>query len=108
MNVNFHPKNLSLMDILIISKQAVEAIQQELKEIKTQLYNITSPSEHFIDNKAFVKLMGVSFRTAQAWRDEGKIGFSQEGKKIYYRMSDIDAFLKNYHKYPFAELRTGV
>ena len=96
------------MDVLIISKQAVETIQKELEAIKTHMRNITSPAENFIDNKAFVELMGVSFRTAQTWRDEGKIGFSQEGKKIYYRMSDIETFMENHHKRPFVELRQGV
>ncbi len=41
-------------------------------------------------------------KTAATWRNEGKIGFSQEGKKIYYRMSDIEAFLERFHKKPFA------
>ena len=89
------------MDVLIISKQAVETIQKELEEIKEHMRNITSPAESFIDNKAFVDLMGVSFRTAQTWRNEGKIGFSQEGKKIYYRMSDIEKFLSTRHRKPF-------
>ncbi len=89
------------MDVLILSKQAVENMQKELKEIKKHINKITSPAEHFIDNKAFIKLMGISSRTAQTWRDEGKIGFSQEGKKIYYRMSDIDKFLADHHNRSF-------
>jgi len=90
------------MEAVILSKEHYEAIQADLKEIKTHVKKIAVPNEAFVDNKQFTKLMGVSFRTAQTWRDEGKVGFSQEGKKIYYRLSDIEKFLDDHHKQPFA------
>jgi len=90
------------MEAVILSKEHYDALQTDLKEIKTHVKKITVPNEAFVDNKQFTKLMGISFRTAQTWRDEGKIGFSQEGKKIYYRLSDIEKFLEDRHKQPFA------
>ena len=90
------------MEAVILSKEHYDALQTDLKEIKTHVKKITVPNESFVDNKQFTKLMGISFRTAQTWRDEGKIGFSQEGKKIYYRLSDIEKFLEDHHKQPFA------
>ena len=90
------------MNAVVLSKEELDGMQIDLKEIKTHVKKITSPAEDFIDNKEFVKLMGISLRTAQTWRDDGKIGFSQEGKKIYYRMSDIEQFLKDHHRKPFA------
>ena len=93
------------MEVVILSKEQFEALSINIEEIKTHIRKVTSPAEHFVDNKAFVKMMGISVRTAQVWRDEGKIGFSQEGKKIYYRMSDIERFMKDFHKEPFAVLK---
>ena len=90
------------MEAVVLSKEDYKAIQTDLQEIKKHVKKITVPNEAFIDNKQFTKLMGISFRTAQVWRDEGKIGFSQEGKKIYYRLSDIKKFLDDHHKQPFA------
>jgi len=90
------------MEVVILSKEQFEELQVNIKEIKTHVKQITSPAEHFVDNKAFVRMMGISVRTAQVWRDEGKIGFTQEGKKIYYRMSDIERFMRDFHKKPFA------
>ena len=90
------------MNAIVISKEDYETIQNDLQEIKKHVKKITVPNEAFVDNKQFTKLMGVSFRTAQTWRDEGKVGFSQEGKKIYYRLSDIEKFLDDHHKQPFA------
>ena len=96
------------MEATTLATEQFKEVGNDLKEIKAYVKNINSPSEHFIDNKEFVKLMGISFRTAQTWRDEGKIGFSQEGKKIYYRMSDIDLFLENHHHKPFHPIRKAI
>ena len=55
--------------------------------------------ETFLDNQEFIQLMNISKRTAQTWRDEGKVSFSQIGSKIYYKMKDVDVLLdKNYNK----------
>ena len=90
------------MDTVTLSKEDFEKIKKELEEIKTQVKKITVPNEAFMDNKQFTKLMDISVRTAHAWRKERKIGYSQEGKKIYYRLSDIEKFLEDHHKQPFA------
>ena len=45
--------------------------------------------------------MNISKRTAQNWRDEGKIAFSQIGGKIYYRYGDIEALLKQHYNRAF-------
>ena len=43
--------------------------------------------------------MNISKRTAQTWRDEGLISYSQVGSKIYYRMSDVQKLLdSNYNQ----------
>jgi phage terminase Nu1 subunit (DNA packaging protein) len=44
-----------------------------------------------------MNLLTVSRRTVQNWRDKGLIAFSAIQNKIYYRHSDIIAFL-NTHK----------
>jgi predicted site-specific integrase-resolvase len=56
------------------------------------------PEVIIFDNQEFLKVMNISKRTAQQWRDTGYIGFSQLGNKIYYRLSDIKALLNaNYN-----------
>ncbi len=88
------------METVTLSKEAFEKIKTELEEIKSQVKKITVPNEAFMDNKQFTKLMNISARTAHAWRKEGKIGYSKEGKKIYYRLSDIGKFLDDHHQQP--------
>jgi hypothetical protein len=44
-------------------------------------------------------LLKVCKRTAQTWRDEGKISFSQVGNKIYYKLTDVEKLMQeNYNK----------
>lgn len=49
-----------------------------------------------IDNFRFIQLMGISAKTAQTWRDNGIISYSQVNNKIYYRKSDIIGLLNRY------------
>ena len=45
-----------------------------------------------------MKLMNISKRTAQEWRNKKVIEFAQVGNKIYYRLSDIKKLLNtNYN-----------
>lgn len=65
----------------------LEAIQSELSKKQANREDV------FLDNQQFLQLMNISKRTAQTWRDEGIITFSQVGSKIYYRMSDVQKLL---------------
>jgi len=89
------------MEAVLLTKSKVEKIKKTLAEYDNPLVTLTLPFEPFLDNKAFFTLMGISKRTAKIWRDAGKIGYSQNGNDIYYRMSDIYKFLDDHHHQPF-------
>lgn len=82
--------------------------EDEVQEIKKRLDDIsfelktkqrTEPDQIWYDNQEFLQLMNISKRTAQTWRDEGIISYSQVGSKIYYRMSDVQKLLdSNYNQ----------
>ncbi len=86
------------MDAIILSKDQFDFINAHLEQIKSYLSNKQKdPKDVFLDNQEFLQLMNISKRTAQTWRDDGIISFSQIGSKIYYRMSDVQSLLdKNY------------
>lgn len=72
---------------------------EQLNNIEQRLKKIQYNNDVFLDNQEFLQVMNISKRTAQSWRDEGIISFSQVGAKIYYRFSDIEELLnKNYKK----------
>ncbi len=88
------------MEVFILSKAQFAELTSRLDSLQNQLTTQTNTSKKsFMDNEEFIQLMGVSKRTAQGWRDEGKISFSQVGKKIFYKLSDVDKLLaENYNK----------
>jgi hypothetical protein len=75
-------------------------IQTELNELKGMMLKTQylSEDELFCDNEEFMKIMRISRRTAQLWRDNGTIGFSQLNNKIYYKITDIQKLINDNYK----------
>lgn len=75
---------------IIFSEEAYQDILQRLTRMEALLkLKQGAPDDVFVDNQEFLQIMNVSKRTAQAWRDQKVITYSQVGNKIYYRMGDI-------------------
>jgi Helix-turn-helix domain len=90
------------MNAVIITQQNYDELISRLDRIQQEVINKQkSPVDTFIDNQEFIQIMNVSKRTAQSWRDEGIISFSQIGSKIYYRMSDVQSLLDKHYKPAF-------
>ena len=90
------------MQAVIISQENFDEVIKRLDKIQHEVSSKQkSPVDTFIDNQEFIQIMNVSKRTAQSWRDEGIISFSQIGSKIYYRMSDVQALLDKHYKPAF-------
>lgn len=90
------------MEAIVISRQEFELLVEKLKKLTDLLAEKQKdPEDQFLDNQEFMQLMNISKRTAQSWRDEGVISFSQIGSKIYYRMSDVRRLLDNNYRKAF-------
>ena len=84
----YEPNDKTLLDI-----------KEQLKDLKAILTKsqLLNPDDLFCDNEEFLKIMKISRRTSQFWRNTGIIGFIQIGNKIYFRLKDIQELLnKNY------------
>lgn len=90
------------MEAVILSKDQYQELSNRLDEIVKRLSEKSADPDQFVDNVDFLQLMKISKRTAQTWRDEGRIAFSQIGGKIYYRLEDIEVLLKNHYNRAFA------
>lgn len=78
-----------------------EQFQELLLKIESHYIKFANQNE-FVDdpiigNARFIKLMGISAKTAQTWRDTNLISYSQVNNKIFYRKSDIIEMLNKYH-----------
>lgn len=92
------------MEAVILSKDQFEELISKINDIASKVN--TKPGaaqETYLDNKQFMEMLKISPRTAQTWRDEGKISFSQVGSKIYYKLSDVEKCMETYYNKSFSK-----
>lgn len=72
-------------------------LDESLDSIKTALNNRTPhlKGEKYLTNQDVSKLLNLSTRTLQDWRDNGVISYIQISGKILYRQSDILKLLED-------------
>jgi hypothetical protein len=93
------------MEAMILTKDQYVEIMDKLENIADTITLRNDKSEIFLDNQEFLIKMKISKRTAQTWRDEGRISFSQVGNKIYYKLSDVEELLEKYYVRAFKSNR---
>ena len=90
------------MEAIILSKEQFDALMSKIDDIHHKINTKNQPKQDvFLDNEEFIKMMKISRRTAQTWRDEGKVSFSQVGNKIYYKLSDVEKLLQEHYNKSF-------
>ncbi|MFV0587977.1 helix-turn-helix domain-containing protein [Bacteroides reticulotermitis] len=89
------------MEIKMIEGPVYDRIRQCLKDLlaKTQKLQPRSVNDQWYNNKDVCRLLGISLRTLQTYRDKGLIPYSQVGHKCYYKIQDVEEFIeKNRHE----------
>lgn len=76
-------------------KEGQRAIRNQLMELKSLLENIQMDTQEWLTLEEARDIIGVCPKTFQKYRDNGVIPFSQYGRKIYFKKSDIQAFLES-------------
>jgi excisionase family DNA binding protein len=91
------------MQLIALQSEAYDQLQQNTFAYMRKLLEEERKKSfiEWLDNNEAAELLKVTKRTLQNWRDEGLIGFSQVGSKIYYNREDIDRMLLKHHKKPF-------
>lgn len=95
-------KNVSVAErlaMVVLPQSAWESITTELREIKN-LFQKKSEEEvnnQWIESVEARKMLGVSAKTWQTYRDERRIPFSQFGRKIYVKRADLEAFMEKHY-----------
>jgi hypothetical protein len=79
----------------IIAEMTALAVQ--IAELSTKLQNAAMPPEQqVLDDVQLRKELNVSKRTTAYWREKNMIIYSQPSGKVFYKRSDVLAFLKKY------------
>jgi hypothetical protein len=80
------------MNYIQFSEKEYQAIINRLDELRTNL----KAEDIIYDNSDALRILKVSRRTLQSWRDEGLIDFYQIGAKIYYTQESLNNFLQRH------------
>ena len=84
--------------LVVLPQATLEAITASLNEMK-ELIQCKAQAEadgQWVESVEARKLLGISPKTWQTYRDNRVIPFSQFGRKIYVKRGDIDAFLQSH------------
>lgn len=78
--------------------QKLDLLLQSIENVNLQ----SKPIDDWLNNEKVCQQLGVTKRTLQKYRDEGKIKFSQFGRKILYRRQHVEQFLEKHHNPDFS------
>ncbi len=85
--------------VVVLPESEWVSIKDLLKEVKDTLQTKSEEetNSQWIESTEARKMLGVSAKTWQDYRDKRLIPFSQFGRKIYVRRADIEAFLQQHY-----------
>lgn len=87
-----------------MQKSEIEKLTVHIKELEKKIDGVAGSSNGPIKlsytPKEVAALFGVSLQTLNNWRKKNLIGYSQNGKTIFFSFYDIKTFLSTYHKGP--------
>lgn len=89
----------AIPQIVVLPESEWASIKDLLKEVKDTLQTKSDEDmkSQWIESTTARKMLGVSAKTWQDYRDKRVIPFSQFGRKIYVRRADIEAFLQQHY-----------
>lgn len=87
------------MKVITIEHETFQQLTHRLDAIEKAIAQKAEDlmAKTWLGGDQVLKLLSISRRTLQTYRDQGKIGFSQVGKKFYYRAADIQAMLDGHY-----------
>ena len=93
---NLMPEGISLV---VLPQRVWENIATTLSRVENLLQkkNEEEVSNQWIESAQVRKMLGISAKTWQTYRDERRIPFSQFGRKIYVKQSDLESFMQEHY-----------
>lgn len=86
------------MEIVCIELPAWEMLKRQVRTLAADVAALkelycSNPRDGWMDSADVCRALGISKRTLQTWRNNGKIPFSMLGGKVYFHEDDIDRLL---------------
>ena len=91
-------QGVSGMTMVMIPQEEWQSLNDKLDRLAEMIENRNSTDRDakWLESEAARKLLGVSPKTWQNYRDQRVIPFSQIGRKIYVNRADLDAYLRSH------------
>lgn len=91
--------NTNEIKLNVLPAEDIQQIKNDLTEIKEALSKKSAEqvAASYIDSKQIPKLLNISLKTWQNYRDKRKIPFIQFGSKIWVKRIDLEAFLDKHY-----------
>ena len=87
------------MEAVFLPKAEFEIMVNSLSHLKKEVKRKKDSGEQLMDNADFLQMMKIAPRTCRTWRQKKLIPFTKIGKKIFYKIEDVETLLnKNYIK----------
>lgn len=86
------------MTMIMVPEEEWRTLHDTLEQIIDLITrrNADDSNSEWIESEDARKILGVSPKTWQNYRDKRIIPFSQIGRKIYVNRADLDAFLRSH------------
>ncbi|NDV94515.1 DNA-binding protein [Dysgonomonas sp. 521] len=83
------------MEIRMIEGKTFEKLKLCIIDLLAQLDTLhAEPDNGWLDNQAVCRILSISKRSLQTFRDKGLIPYSQIGHKCFYKQEDVKEFLE--------------
>lgn len=99
MQNNINTQAAESLAMVVLPKSVWEELTSEIKSLKNilQKKGEEEVNNQWIESSEARKMLGVSPKTWQTYRDERRIPFSQFGRKIYVKRADLNAFMESHY-----------
>ena len=90
---------LESISMIVLPQKVWENITTTLNRVENLLQKKSEEeiSNQWIESAQVRKILGISAKTWQTYRDERRIPFSQFGRKIYVKKSDLESFMQEHY-----------
>ena len=88
------------MSVEIITKEDLEKFRNDIiQEVRGSIEKVSVSSarpDEYLSSAEVIEILGVSDKQFAKYRQQRRITFSQIGRKIYVKRSDLEKFLDQY------------
>ena len=87
------------MDIVAIERASFDSFRKKLEQIISLVDNASLSSsdmcieKDWIEGRTLATSLHISLRSLQTLRERGKLSFSTVGKKVYYKVAEVQKLL---------------